>query len=268
MPGATPNKTLALSQSMFDNISMAGDLDMVRESGASAIALFASSVRDAGAGQTVQLLRERQLAVSSIHLGLKILEVDELEADASLRDGISLAASVGAPVAAVSPGSKGNISVAEADARYIRRLSRVAPLARELGVIMGIEPLHPFLDSRGYIHTIRHAARIASSVENSGIVLDVVHLYWDGDLLEDIRKYVEQVALVQVSNLDGDALAQLRWSRARLDEGIVPVAEIVRAVDAAGYRGSYESESFLELSHDECIATACSARLWFDGIWR
>jgi len=210
MPTSTRDRRLALSQSMLDNISMAGDLDMACESGAHALGLYAPLVRSAGAEETVRMLAERNLGVTSIHLGLKILELDDARADAVLREGLQLAAAVGAPVAPVSPGSSGGSRTAEADETYVRRLARVAPLAKALGVTMAIEPLHPFLHAIGYIHTIRHAARIASRVENCGIIVDVAHLYWDGDLDQDIRTHLEKLCLVQLANLDKEALAQRR----------------------------------------------------------
>jgi sugar phosphate isomerase/epimerase len=264
---AQADRRLALSQSMLDNISMAADLDMVCESGTHALGLYRPMVEAAGATETVRLLRERGLGVSSIHLGLKVMEWDDEQADHALRQGLRLAAAVGAPVAPVSPGSRGSLSALLADEIYIRRLSRVAPLARELGVTMTIEPVHPFLHGVGYIHTIRHAARIAERVENCGIIVDVAHIYWDGDLEEDIPRHCDKIALVQIANLDPQALAARRWGRALLDQGAVPIADIVHWIDAAGYRGAYESEILLELPHDECIAAARSSRLWFETIW-
>ncbi len=224
-------------------------------------------VEAAGPAETVAMLRERGLGVSSIHLGLKVMETDDEQADQALRRALRLAASVGAPVAPVSPGSCGSLSAQQADEVYVRRLARVAPLARELGVTMAIEPVHPFLHGIGYIHTIRHAARITERVENCGIIIDVAHIYWDGDLEEDIRRHCDKVALVQVANLDPQALAARRWGRALLDRGVVPIAGIVRMIDASGYRGAYESEILLELPHDQCIAAARDSRLWFETIW-
>jgi sugar phosphate isomerase/epimerase len=267
--GALPpsDRRLALSQSMLDNVSMAADLDMVCASGTHALGLYRPMVEAAGAEETVRLLRERGLGLSSIHLGLKVMESDDEQADTALRQALHLAAAVGAPVAPVSPGSCGTLSAREADEIYIQRLSRVAPLARELGVTMAIEPLHPFLHTVGYIHTIRHAARITENVENCGIIIDVAHLYWDGDLEADIHRHCDKLALVQIANLDPQALAERRWGRALPDQGVVPIPEIVRMIDAAGYRGAYESEILLDLPHDQCIAAARASRLWFEGIW-
>jgi len=264
---AQADRRLALSQSMLDNLSMAADLDMVCESGTHAVGLYRLMVEKTGAEETVRLLRERGLGVTSIHLGLKVMETDDEQADHALRAGLHLAASVGAPVAPVSPGTSGALSTRQADEVYIQRLARVAPLARELGVTMAIEPLHPFLHAIGYIHTIRHAARITEQVENCGIILDAAHVYWDGDLEEDIRQHCAKLALVQLANLDPQALAERRWGRALLDKGVVPITEIVRMIDAAGYRGAYESEILLELPHDECIAAARASREWFENVW-
>jgi len=263
-----PDRRLALSQSMLDNVSMAADLDMAKESGAHAVALYAPMVRQTGAEETVRLLRERDLSVTSIHLGLKVMEADDATADAALRDGLELAAAVGAPIAPVSSGFGGDRKAAEADAIYIRRLARVAPLAKTLGVTMGVEPIHPVLHLAGFVHTIRHAARIAAHVENCGIIVDVVHLYWDADFEADVQAHADKLCLVQIADLDKTALAERRWGRTLPGEGVVPIADMVRTMDAAGYCGDYESELLLRLPHHTCIEAARASRLWFEQVWR
>jgi sugar phosphate isomerase/epimerase len=268
MPANQLHRRLALSQSMLDNITMAADLDMACESGAHAVALCAGMVRNTGAAETVRLLRERGLGVTSIHLSLKLLEMSEVEADAALRDSLYLAAAVGASVAPLSAGSSGGLKAAEADHAYLKRLERVTSLSKELNVTMGIEPLHPFLHAAGYIHSIRHAARIASRIENCGIVFDAVHLYWDAELEDDMRANGDKLCLVQLADLDGYALAQRRWARTCLGQGVVPLVDLMRMVDVAGYCGPYESELLIKLPHDACVEAARSARLWFEQIWQ
>jgi len=141
-------------------------------------------------------------------------------------------------------------------------------MAKALGITMVIEPVHPFIHANGYIHTLRHAARVTSRVENTGICLDAVHLYWDADLDDDIRTYADQICMVQLADFSKEAMAQRRWGRANLGEGVVPLKPIVRAIDAAGFQGPYESELLLKLPHDECIAAARSSRLWLENLWR
>jgi len=267
MPPPSADRRLALSQSMLDNDTMAGDLDMAVASGAHAVGLHSPVVRKAGPEETVRLLRERDLGVSSIHLGLKVLEGDDETADAALREGLTLARAVGAAVAPVSAGGCGELTFAEADTIYARRLARAAPLARQLGVTMGIEPIHPFLHAAGFIHTIRHAARIAEQVDGCGIIVDVAHLYWDAEFEADLGAHVDKVCMVQIADLDRQALAERRWGRTQLGEGAVPIARMAHAIDAAGYRGAYESELLLKLPHDACIEAARYSRRWFAGIW-
>ena len=261
------DRRLALSQSMLDHDTMAADLDMAKESGAHALGLYSPMVRQVGPKEAVRLLRERDLGVTSIHLGLKVMEMDDEGADAALRESLELAAAVGSPIAPVSAGSSGDRTTAEADATYTRRLARVAPLAKDLGVTMGIEPIHPFLHTAGFVHTIRHAARIASQMENCGIIVDVAHLYWDGDFEADLRAHGDMVCLVQIADLDRQALAERRWGRAQLGAGVVPIARMVCALDAAGFGGAYESELLLRLPHDASIEAARASRLWFEQMW-
>lgn len=257
-----------VSQSVLFNADMASDLDTALESGFTHIALLDQMVHRTGLGETLRLLRERPLAVSSYHTGLMIVEMAEAEADARLREEIAIAEALGAPAMVVCPGYGGNRSAYAAEAVLTERLQRVGPLARRSGVVIGIEPLHPFLHASSFLHTVRDTARIAAQVESCGVIADLVHLYWDRQFLDDIFRHIDAVCMVHLANLDKAAMQERRWRRAALDGDVVPVAKLVHAFQEAGYCGNYENEIICRQSATESRDAAAASRIWFEGLWR
>jgi sugar phosphate isomerase/epimerase len=250
--------------------SLAKDLALIIEAGATMVAVMGASFRATGAEEAARLIRDSGLAVSSFHGGLRILDItDEAEADAVIGAAIRDAATAGSPHVAVSAGPLGGRTYAQADEVYVARLSRAAPLARKLGVALGIEPVHPLLCAHGYIHTLRHGAEVVSRIEGASIVLDTAHVFWDRDCYADIARHVGLIGMVQLGQLSGPGLVQRRWVRAPFSEGAIPMADILHAVHEAGYRGVYEHENIMEadVPPDVRVATVKADSAWFASLW-
>ena len=256
----------ATCQNVLRNEDMASDLDILVEAGVRQVGVLGALAQKTGIAETAKLLRERRLSACSYIPGLQVLQADPHAADQGLRDGLNAAAALGAPYLTVGTGSAGSLSGAQADERYVGCLERAAPLARELGVRMAIEPIHPLLRLVGHVNTIRHAAELAARVDGVAIVFDCVHLFWDRDLPADIERHIGRVCAVQLSNVDPQAIAEKRWVRCPIDRGIVPVAQIVRMLEAAGFRGVYEDETLMSRPRAECIEGVRAARLWFEAL--
>jgi sugar phosphate isomerase/epimerase len=258
----------AVSQSVLCNADMASDLDMACEAGFSHVAPLDQMVNRTGVAETTRLLRDRSLTVSSYHTGLMVAETTDTQADARLRQEIETAAALGAPVIVVCPGSAGGMSSLAAEAVLTERLQKVGRFACELGVVIGIEPLHPFLHASSFVHTLRDAARIAAQVESCGVVVDLVHLYWDRWFQDDIARHAGAICLVHLANLDSTAMQERRWRRGALDGDEVPVAPLVRALHETGYPGAYENEIICQKSATESRDAAKASRVWFERLWR
>ena len=256
----------SVCQSVLSNDDMLSDLDMVVQTGTGAVAVHGRMLRSAGVEQTVEGLKARSLAVSSYQPGLRILEMTDDDADAALRADLTSAAAIGAPVMIVSTGPAASRTSSEADDCLVGRLNRVTPLARELGVVMGLEPVHPFLDRAAYIHTLRHAGELVRRTQNVGIALDVVHVYWDRFALDDISALSEAICIVHLGNLSQEALIERRWGRAAVDNGVVPVETILRAVHQAGYRGYVEDETLIRAERAACLDGVRRTREWFEAL--
>ena len=263
-------REFAVSQSVVQAASMAEDFDVIQEAGQKLVAVMGSSLRQVGTAEATRLLQVRGLKVSSYHAGMNLVELDETEANKTIDAALQAAVAIGAPVVSMSAGPKGNRNTTEADQVYLARLKRAASLARDLGVVIGVEPIHPFLCAHGYVHSLRHGAEIVAGIPNCALVFDTAHLFWDRTLFDDIKQYAGMIGLVQLGQLSSKHLANKQWQRAPLQDGFIDLAPILHALDEAGYRGRYEQENVLPgpLSRMECLAAIRADALWFMNVWK
>ena len=122
-------------------------------------------------------------------------------------------------------------------------LARAAPLAAEREVRIMLEPMHPLMRRWSFVHTLCHALTLVEGIEGAGVVLDLGHVWWEHGLDVLIREHIGEIVSVQVTNVDAAALEEIRYERAPLDTGDVPVAPLVRLLESSGYRGWYENET-------------------------
>jgi sugar phosphate isomerase/epimerase len=255
----------SICQNSLCNLGMERDIAMLVETGIRVFAAMGSVVRLFGVDRLLELMQRHGLTLSSYQAGLRLVEMADEAAAEGLDLNLRIAARLGARFMSVSPGPSGALSADEADALFVARLIAAAPLARELGVTMLVEPLHPLLRASGYIHSLSHGLDIVSQVPECAIMLDLVQIYWNRGLLTDVAHHVNCIAIVQLGNLDRAALGEKRWVRAPLPAGDIDLRAFVEALEGAGYSGFYELENPLALPPEECIAAIRAAGQWFEG---
>jgi sugar phosphate isomerase/epimerase len=94
-------------------------------------------------------------------------------------------------------------------------------------------------------------------------VLDVGHVWWERDIEPLIAAHVDAIVTVQLTNVDASALDELRYDRAPLAHGEIAVADLVDALERAGYAGWYENEVLTRGSRDDRLAMLRADREWF-----
>ena len=129
-----------------------------------------------------------------------------------------------------------------------------------------LEPVFPMFPGYTYVHTLAHALELIADLDGATVVIDLGHLWWDPRLLEQFQSHVADVGTVQITNMSRNALDRLRYSRAPLSEGEVPLRELIQAFDAAGYCGWYEHEVLTKEPEDR-VQFVRDARAWFDAVW-
>jgi sugar phosphate isomerase/epimerase len=152
----------------------------------------------------------------------------------------------------------GGLPAGSKDLRAARRsvalgIAELAPYAAERGVKLAIEPLHPmFCADRAVVSTLGQALDLAEEAEartgcrNVGVCVDTYHVWWDPQVFEQIGRAgrAGRIHAFQVCDFLVPIPAQPLLGRGHLGDGVVEIAELARAVRAAGYAGFTEVEIF------------------------
>jgi sugar phosphate isomerase/epimerase len=127
-------------------------------------------------------------------------------------------------------------------------IERVLPCAEQVGVKLGIEPLHPaFAADRSVIVTLRQANDIVERLDSPqvGVVIDVYHVWWDPEICREVERAAEHILGFHVNDWlrgVGDPL----MSRGMMGDGVIELRRVRESVEAAGYVEPIEVEIFNE----------------------
>jgi sugar phosphate isomerase/epimerase len=127
-------------------------------------------------------------------------------------------------------------------------IGTILPEAKEAGIKLAIEPLHPmYADTRSAINTLAQANDMAERFDSPfvGVAVDVYHLWWDPDLERQIKRCGEHENLFAFHICDWKVpTSDLLLDRGLMGEGCIPVKKIRSWVEATGFNGFNEVEIF------------------------
>lgn len=146
--------------------------------------------------------------------------------------------------------------------------------AREVGMPLAIEPLHPMQAAdRACINTLEQALDLCDELDPHrtgalGVALDIYHVWWDPKLAQQIARAGQQRLLAYHVCDWLTPTRDLLSDRGMMGDGVVELKKIRGWVEAAGFAGFSEVEIFSALDWwqrdggevlDTCIARHCSA---------
>ena len=151
---------------------------------------------------------------------------------------IDVAAELGADCVVVAPGRRNGRSYAETRDYAARALDEVFARTRRPDVRLALEPIISWQSD--YLNTLGEALELADLVghPNLGVFPDSFHLWRTGTLIEDIERAGPRIFGVHLN----DAVAGDDHANRLPGEGELPLVEIVCAIEATGYRGTYDNE--------------------------
>ena len=166
-------------------------------------------------------------------------------------------------VGGVADGSKG----LDDSLKIVRdHVAAMADRAKEAGIMIGIEPLHPvYAGNRSCLVTVRDAIDMVLEIDHPaiGIDLDVYHIWWDRDLYTQL----ERITAAQIAGYHiCDWLAETHdvlLDRGMMGDGVADLKAIRKAVEATGFKGHCEVEIFSEYwwsQPPEQVLDTCIAR--------
>lgn len=147
----------------------------------------------------------------------------------------------------------GGLPEGSKDLRHARErvqecISKILPEARQAGVPLAIEPLHPMQAAdRACINTLEQALDVCDALgDGVGVAVDVYHVWWDPKLEQQIRRAGRKRILGYHICDWLVATRDLTFDRGMMGDGVIELKRIRNWIEAAGYSGFHEVEIFSE----------------------
>jgi sugar phosphate isomerase/epimerase len=225
-------------------------LEGCARAGITAIAPWRDIVQATGIEQAGRMIRSAGLTVSCLCRGGMFPAADEAGRRAALDDNrraVDEAAGIGAHCLVLIAGGlpKGSRDLAGAHSQVRDGLAALLPYAREAGVALAIEPLHPmYAADRACVNTLAHANDLCDELGHGlGVAVDVYHLWWDPDLPRQIERAGARILTYHVCDWLVPT-TDLLLDRGMPGDGVIDLRGIRRMVEATGYAGHIDVEIF------------------------
>jgi sugar phosphate isomerase/epimerase len=128
-------------------------------------------------------------------------------------------------------------------------LADVLSYARENGIQLGLEPLHPMYTADwSVVVSIKDANNWCDQLgDGLGIVVDTYHVWWDPCLMEEIKRAGDKNRIVAAHVSDWLLPTRdLLVDRGVMGDGVIDIPRIRTWLENESYDGRYEVEIFSE----------------------
>ena len=240
---------LSFNQITAERASLKQVVDACARHGVPYVAVWRHKLAELGVKAAACLLRDAGVRVSSVCRGGMFPAATREERAARIeenRRAVDQAAVLGAEVLVLVCGAAPDKDIAAGRRMVADGIAELVPYARERGVRLGIEPMHPgFAAERSCITTLREARLLAERFDPSsvGVVADVYHIWWDPELYDQLARAAGRLLGFHVS----DWLVRVHdilMNRGMMGDGVIELCRIRTAVEQAGYAGAIEVEIF------------------------
>src|SRR5215468_4620782 len=216
--------------------------------GISAISPWRDIVQACGAERAGKLIRAQGMTVTGLCRGGMFPAADEAGRRAALDDNrraVDEAAAIGAQCLILVVGGlpQGSRDLADARNQVRDGLGALLPYARQAGVPLAIEPLHPmFAADRACVNTLAQANDLCEELgDGTGVAVDTYHVWWDPELAREIARAGRNILAYHVNDWLVPT-TDLLLDRGMMGDGVIDLRAIRAMVEAAGYRGHCEVE--------------------------
>ncbi len=251
-PGDPRLARLSLNQRTTAKWTLREAIDGAVNAGLPSIGVWREPVAEVGLSTARDRLADSGLRVSSVCRGGFFTSAERSERTAAHESNLAAiheTAELGAATLVLVPGGlpEGDRDLSAARARAADAIAALVPYARDLGVRLGIEPMHPiYAADRGVVSTLEQALDIAEQfpADVVGVVVDTFHVWWDPGLERQIARAAGRITSYQVCDWITPLPADALLSRGMVGDGHIDFATLTSAVAAAGYTGDVEVEIF------------------------
>jgi sugar phosphate isomerase/epimerase len=261
--------TLSISQLSTLRWDMATDATAYAAHGFDGIGIYRPKLADYGLDQTIELLAETSLAVTSLSWAGGFTGSDGRPVSDAVNDAIGAvreAANLRAETLIVLAGGRNNHIRSHARRTLCEALLEISLAAESFGVQLSLEPIHPGCgDEWSFINDLQAALDIIETVghPNLGMTLDTYHVGMNEDTLAWLPDVVPHLRLVQFG--DGRHSPVGEMNRCLLGDGCIANQQIFDCLMTSGYTGPLEVELIGEdVENVEYDAVLDHARIFFD----
>ena len=149
------------------------------------------------------------------------------------------------------PGSAASRDIAGARAQVEEALAEMLDYAKQVGQPLALEPLHPaYAADRACVNTTRQALDICDRLDPTrsgalGVALDVYHIWWDFEVMEQIARAGRDRRLLAFHVCDWLVPTKdILNDRGMMGDGVIDIKRYRAAVEAQGFAGYCETEIF------------------------
>lgn len=240
---------LSLNQITVNRWSVAEAVDGCVRHGIRSIALWRHKIKEAGLAACVHAVNDAGLRVTSVCRGGMFPAATAQERKTKLEDNfraVDEAAELRADSLVMVVGGSAGLDLEDARRMVADGVAALVPYARERGVRIGLEPLHPmYAAERSVLVTIGQALELARDYDarEVGVILDTFHIWWDPKVAELIAQAAGRIFGFHVSDWLVP-LPDVLMGRGLMGDGVIDNRKLRFLVQRAGYDGPIEVEIF------------------------
>ena len=222
------------------------DVTRYKAAGIEAIGVWRQKLADFGEDKGIELLAASGLNVSNLLWAGGFTGSDGHSYRESLADAteaLHLADALGAGCLVVYSGARKGHTQNHARRLFAGALGELLPLAKDLNIVLAVEPMHVgCAEEWTFLTSLDEAMSLIDRVASPFLKLafDTYHLGHDPRIVGQIAAIASHVGIVHLG--DSGGLPEREQNRRCLGEGTLPLPCIVRALRQAGYDGYYDVE--------------------------
>jgi sugar phosphate isomerase/epimerase len=202
-------------------------------------------------GTVRKLLRDNGLTPVSYVRGGFFPALDRDQRNAAIRDNLLMlqeASGMEIPMLVLVCGADPGQFLQVSRDQIRQGIEAILPAARELGIRLAVEPLHPmYADTRSAITSLKQANDLAEYFDDEylGVAVDVYHLWYDESLEAEIIRCGKNghIFAYHISDWKTPTVDMLN-DRGLMGEGCIPLKRIRGWMEDAGFEGFHEVEIF------------------------
>jgi sugar phosphate isomerase/epimerase len=233
-------------------LSLESAVSLYARQGVRSITPWFDKIEEVGLNQARTLIKDAGLEVSAMCLaGLFSNEGREQRTHAidQSRRRLDMAAELGAEVMVTVPGGlfPESRDLAEASDYNFDAMAELLEHARSVGVILGLEALHPMYCPDWSVVTRLSVANdwCDRLGEGMGVIVDAYHTWWDPDLKPEIMRAGKAGRIVAYHVNDWRVPTRdILNDRALMGDGVIDLPMLTSIMREAGYTGKIEVEIF------------------------